>query len=125
MRINESARLIKKTAARMGESLTITMVVRALLRSYRLEINNSHGHPPQRDLGNCDFNRLSNRVLKEEVERISKEKVQISQIRLAYLVQTGDDTRIKAERDGLEAAISRYGRLSRRGPVGRDVNTVV
>jgi hypothetical protein len=113
--VSESAKRVKASAAKMGESLPMTMIVRALLRSCRREMQSGSRPLARPGLNLADLKGLSNGVLREEIARHSRDRVQNSEVRLARAEQLGDDTKIKTERDGLDRAIELRDRLANRG----------
>lgn len=109
--VSESAKRIKATAERSGESLPMTMIVRAVLRSYRIAAKDKHGPLSDPELDIAGLRLLNEKVLKDEIARHSRDRVKNSEMRLAHAEQVGDDGRIKAEKDGLEHAIELRDRL--------------
>jgi len=103
--VNLSSRRIKANAERAGESLPMSMIVRCVLRSYRLAAMDKSGPlaGPTFDIGGLEL--LNEKVLTSEIARQSRDRVSDSDVRLARARQLGDDARIKAERSGLEQAI--------------------
>ncbi|HSO74079.1 MAG TPA: hypothetical protein VLU47_04515 [Blastocatellia bacterium] len=111
--VSESAKRIKASAERAGESLPMTMVVRAVLRSYRLAAKDKYGPLSNPELDIEGIALLNEKVLKDEIARHSRDRVKTSEMRLAHAEGLGDDSRIKAEKDGLEQAIEVRDRLGR------------
>jgi len=114
--ISESAKRIKMSAERAGESLPMTMIVRAVLRSYRIAAKDKYGPLSDPELDIEGITLLNDKVLKDEIARHSRDRVKNSEMRLAHAEGQGDDARIKVEKDGLEHAIEvrdRIGRESR------------
>jgi hypothetical protein len=109
--VSESAKRIKASAERSGESLPMTMIVRAVLRSYRIAAKDKHGPLSDPELDIAGLRLLNEKVLKDEIARHSRDRVKNSEMRLAHAEQVGDDGRIKAEKDGLEHAIELRDRL--------------
>ena len=111
--VSESAKRIKASAERAGESLPMTMVVRAVLRSYRIAAKDKYGPLSNPELDIEGITLLNEKVLKDEIARHSRDRVKTSEMRLAHAEGLGDDGRIKAEKDGLEHAIEVRDRLGR------------
>jgi hypothetical protein len=109
--VSESAKRIKASAERSGESLPMTMIVRAVLRSYRIAAKDKHGPLSDPELDIAGLRLLNEKVLKDEIARHSRDRVKNSEMRLAHAEQVGDDGRIKVEKDGLEHAIELRDRL--------------
>jgi len=115
--ISESAKRIKKNAERAGESLPMTMVVRAVLRSYRIAARDKYGPLSSAELDVAGITLLNDKVLKDEIARHTRDRVRNSEIRLAHAENVGDDARIRVEKDGLEHAIAVRDRLGRQSTV--------
>jgi hypothetical protein len=111
--ISESAKRIKISAERAGESLPMTMIVRAVLRSYRIAAKDKFGPLSDTELDIEGINLLNDKVLKDEIARHSRDRVKNSEMRLAHAEGIGDDARIKVEKDGLEHAIEVRDRIGR------------
>jgi|GEM_PF-3185518 len=111
--VSESAKRIKAAAERSGESLPMTMIVRAVLRSYRTAAKDKHGPLSDPELDIEGLTLLNEKVLKDEIARHTRDRVKNSEIRLAHAEGLGDDARIKVEKDGLEQAIAVRERLGR------------
>jgi hypothetical protein len=107
--VSQSAKRIKASAERMGESLPITSIVRAFLRSYRIAMQGGDGFM-ERSARPVDMRRLGERVLRNEIARLSRDRVKTTETRLAQARRLGDDTRIKAEEAALQRAISQRDR---------------
>jgi hypothetical protein len=108
--VSESAKRIKVRAEKMGESLPITMIVRSFLRSYRAE---DGCRPPQgSDPDTTNLRDLRDKVLRNEIERTSTDRIQTSKGRLAQAARRGDDAAIEAERDILEQTVKRLDQLT-------------
>ncbi|MCI0487361.1 MAG: hypothetical protein L0229_12270 [Blastocatellia bacterium] len=112
--VTESAKRIKANAEKVGESLPMTMIVRGVLRSYRTEAKERPGLFVGSELDIVSLKVLNNKVLRDEIARHSKDRVKNSEARLARAKRLGDDTKIKAERDDLEQAITLRDRLAER-----------
>ena len=112
--VSKSAKLITRSAADAGEPVTMTMVVRGVLRSYRLAAADRYGAlaEPEPDLDG--LRRLNAKVLQDELARHSKDRVKTSERLLVRAKQLGDDTIIKAERDRLQQAIEVRDRLAKK-----------
>ncbi len=110
--VSESAKRVKVGAEKIGESLPMTMIVRGVLRSYRLAAKDEYGPlaKPEPDIAGLRI--LNEKVLKDEVARHSLERVKNSETRLAHAKRLGDDTRIKVEKEGLERAVELRDRLT-------------
>ena len=111
--VSESAKRIKSAAERAGESLPMTMIVRAVLRSYRTAARDKYGPLSDAELDIEGITLLNEKVLKDEIARHTKDRVKNSELRLAHAEGLGDDARIKVEKDGLEHAIEVRDRLGR------------
>jgi hypothetical protein len=112
--VSESAKRIKATAEKAGESLPMTMIVRGVLRSYRQEAKDRYGALAEPELNLAGLRTLNDKVLKDEIARHSKDRVKNSERRLDHAKQLGDDTKVKVERNGLEQAIELRDRLAER-----------
>lgn len=110
--VTESAKRVKASAEKMGESLPMTMVVRGVLRSYRLAAKDKYGPLAEQEPDIAGLKSLNEKVLRDEVARHSRERVKNSETRLAHAKRLGDDTRIKVEKEGLEHAIELRERLA-------------
>ncbi|MEK6301755.1 MAG: hypothetical protein AABO41_13675 [Acidobacteriota bacterium] len=115
--ISESAKRIKMNAERAGESLPMTMIVRAVLRSYRIAAKDKYGPLSGPELDVAGITLLNDKVLKDEIARHTRDRVRNSEMRLAHAEGLGDDARIKVEKDGLEHAIAVRDRLGRASTV--------
>jgi hypothetical protein len=111
--VSESAKRIKASAEKSGESLPMTMVVRGVLRAYRLAAKDKYGPLAEPDLDITGLMSLNEKVLRDEITRHSRDRVKNSETRLAHAERLGDDARVKAEKDGLEHAIALRDRLTR------------
>jgi hypothetical protein len=111
--VSESAKRIKASAEKAGESLPMTMVVRGVLRAYRLAARDKYGPLAEPDLDVTGLMSLNEKVLRDEIARHSRDRVKNSEARLAHAERAGDDARVKAEKDGLEHAIALRERLTR------------
>jgi len=111
--VSESAKRIKASAERAGESLPMTMIVRGVLRSYRLAAKDRNGPLSEPELDMAGLRVLNEKVLKDEIARHTRDRVKNSEMRLAHAERLGDDARIKAEKDGLEHALELRDRLGK------------
>jgi hypothetical protein len=111
---SRSAKRIKAHAQTMGESLSVTGIVRAFLRTYRLAAGDGRRHSPC-GLTLADLRGLSDNVLRDELARHSNDRVQTSETRLARAVRLRDEPKIELERKGLETAIKIRDRLAQQG----------
>ena len=111
--VSESSKRIKASGEKVGELLPMTKIVRGVLRSYRLAAKDKLGPLAGPDLDMAGLRVLNEKVLKSELARHSRERVKTSETRLAHAERLNDDTRIKAEKDGLERAIELRDRLTR------------
>ena len=91
----------------------MTMVVRAVLRSYRIAARDKYGPLSSAELDVAGITLLNDKVLKDEIARHTRDRVRNSEIRLAHAENVGDDARIRVEKDGLEHAIAVRDRLGR------------
>jgi hypothetical protein len=112
--VSESAKDIKRSAADVGEPLPMPMIVRGVLRSYRLAAADRYGALAEPEVNYAGLRRLNRKILQEETARHSSDRVKVRQRQLACAKQLGDDTRIKAEEDGLKLAIELRDRLTER-----------
>lgn len=110
--IRQSAKQIKASAARIGEALPMTMIVRGVLRSYREAAADDCGPLARPDLDIPGLKKLNDKVLTDEIARLLRDRVTDSQARLANARRLGDVTTIKAEEDGLGRAIESLRRLA-------------
>ena len=111
--VSESAKRIKMSAEKSGASLPMTTVVRGVLQAYRLAARDKYGPLAEPDLDITGLMSLNEKVLRDEITRHSRDRVKNSETRLAHAERLGDDTRVKAERDGLEHAIALRDRLTK------------
>jgi hypothetical protein len=110
--VSESSKRIKASAEKAGEFLPMTMVVRRVLRSYRQAAADQYGplSEPEPDIEG--LRALNEKVLREGLASHSSDRVKNSETRLTQARQLGDDTKIKAEKEGLERAIELRDRLA-------------
>jgi hypothetical protein len=112
--VGESAKRIKLSAGEMGETLPMTMIVRSVLRSYRLAAKDEHGPLAKAEPDISGLQSLNGKILRDELARHSRDRVRNSEMRLAHAERLGDDGRIMAEKERLERAIELRARLARR-----------
>jgi hypothetical protein len=110
--VSESSKRIKASAERAGESMPLAMIVRGVLRAYRVAAADKEGPLAGPDLDIPGLATLNDKVLKGEIARHTKERVKNSEARLARAERLGDDSRIKAEKGELELAIEVRSRLA-------------
>ncbi|MGA9768098.1 MAG: hypothetical protein WBV94_03600 [Blastocatellia bacterium] len=110
--VSESAKRVKVAAEKIGESLPMTMIVRGVLRSYRVAAKDEYGPLAKPEPDIAGLRSLNEKVLRDEVARHSLDRVKNSETRLAHAKRLGDDTRIKVEKEGLERAIELRDRLT-------------
>jgi len=110
--VNESSRQIKVSAQKAGATLPMTIIVRGVLRSYRLAATDESGPLAGRTFDISDLRRLNEGVLRREIARYTRDRVKDSEARLARAQRLGEGERIKDERDGLEHAIELRDRLA-------------
>jgi hypothetical protein len=110
--VNESSRQIKRSAQKAGATLPMTMIVRGVLRSYRLAATDEYGPLAGPGFDISGLRRLNDGILRCEIARHTRDSVKNSEARLAQAQRHGDGERIKVERDGLEHAIELRDRLA-------------
>ena len=110
--VSESSKRIKASAERAGESMPLAMIVRGVLRAYRLAASEKDGPLAGPELDVTGVAKLNDTVLKGEIARHTKERVKNSEARLARAERLGDDSRIKAEKGELELALEVRSRLA-------------
>lgn len=110
--VNESSRQIKRSAQKAGSTLPMPMIVRGVLRSYRLAAIDECGPLAGPGFDISGLRRLNDGILRCEIARHTRESVKNSEARLARAQRHGDGERIKLERDGLEHAIELRDRLA-------------
>ncbi|HEY7914510.1 MAG TPA: hypothetical protein VIG62_21540 [Blastocatellia bacterium] len=110
--VGESAKRIKARAGKMGETLPMTMIVRSVLRSYRLAAKDKEGPLARPEPSIADLHSLNAKILKDELTRHSRDRVRNSRIRLAHAERLRDEGRILAEKERLERAIELHDRLA-------------
>lgn len=67
--VSESAKQIKASAQRAGESIPMTVIVRAVLRSYRHAAKDKYGPFSQAEVDRDGLRDLNKRVLDDEIAR--------------------------------------------------------
>lgn len=110
--VKESSRLIKESSRKDGNSLPMSMIVRGVLRSYRLAAMDKGGPLAGPTIDMTGLQRLNNRVLTDETSRLATERVRNGRASLARAERLGDDARIKTEKYELELAIELTDRLA-------------
>jgi hypothetical protein len=110
--VSESSKRIKASAERAGESMPLAMIVRGVLRAYRVAAADKNGPLAGPELDIPGLASLNDKVLKGEIARHTRERVKNSEARLARAERLGDDSRIKAEKGELEHAIEVRSRLA-------------
>jgi len=110
--VRESSRRIKASAQRAGESLPMTMIVRSVLRSYRLAAMDKAGPLAGPHLDAAGLRVLNARVLNSEIARHCGERVRNGKARVARAERLGDAARIRIEKDELEHALESMDRLT-------------
>lgn len=111
--VSESAKSIKESADKIGEHLPMMMVVRGVLRSYRLAAKDINGPLAEPEPDIAGLKSLNEQVLKDQIIRLSRDRVKSMEKRLSNAIRVGDDVRINAEREGLERAIELRDRLAK------------
>ena len=103
--IAESAKRIKASAERAGESLPMTMIVRGVLRAYRLAAKEEDGPFAEMEPDFARLRGLNETVLRDEIARHSRDRVKNDEQRLAHAERQSDDTRIKSEKERLRRSM--------------------
>lgn len=109
--VSESSKSIKASAEKAGESLPMSMIVRGVLRSYRLALKDKSGPLAEAEFDMAGLRLLNAEVLKDELSRHSRDRVNNIKRHLAHARQNGDGARIKDVEDGLQRAIALRDRL--------------
>jgi hypothetical protein len=112
--VSKSAKLITRSAANAGEPVPMTMIVRGVLRSYRLEAADRYGALAAAEPDLAGLRRLNEKVLRDETARHSRDRVKTNEKHLAHAKRLGDDTRIKTAKDDLVHAIELHDRLAKK-----------
>jgi hypothetical protein len=112
--VSESAKSIKEEAGKIGETLPMTMIVRGVLRSYRLAAKDINGPLAEPEPDIAGLRVLNEKVLKDQIMHHSRDRVKGIEKRLSHAQRLGDDVRINAEREGLEQAIELRDRLAKK-----------
>ena len=111
--IKESAKLIKASAARIGEDLPMPMIVRGVLKAYRQAAEDPYGPLAAAEPDIAELRLLNKKILREELARYSRDKAKDSEARVTRTQRLGDVTRIRAEQDELERVIELARRAGR------------
>ncbi|HEX5734885.1 MAG TPA: hypothetical protein VF131_18790 [Blastocatellia bacterium] len=111
--VSESSKRIKASAEKAGESLPMNMIVRGVLRSYYLALNDKSGPLAEAAFDIAGIRLLNEEVLKDELARHSRDRVSNIKRQLAQARQHGDNARIKDVEDGLQRAIASRDRLDK------------
>ena len=109
--VSESSKSIKASAEKAGESLPMTMIVRGVLRSYRLAAKDIYGPLAEAEFDIAGIRMLNKKVLKDEIARHSRDRVNNIKRQLAQARRHGDEGRIKAVEEDLNRAIVSRDRL--------------
>ena len=109
--VSESSKSIKASAEKAGESLPMSMIVRGVLRSYRLAAKDKYGPLADAEFDIAGLRLLNEEILKKEIARHSHDRVNIIKRQLASARRNGDDARVKAVEDVLERALAWRDRL--------------
>jgi hypothetical protein len=112
--VSESSKQIKRRAARAGESLPMTIIVRGVLRSYRAAAREGREALAGSELNLEKLRELNDRVLKQEIIRHTRERVEDGKARLERAKRLGDEAKIKTERAALEGSIAARDHLASR-----------
>jgi hypothetical protein len=106
--VNESSRQIKASAEKAGEFLPMPMIVRGVLRSYRLAAMDKDGPLAGPDFDIGGLKSLNEKVLRSEIARYSGEKARDAKASLAR----ADAATIKSEKGAVELSIELRARLA-------------
>lgn len=79
--VSESARCIRASAEKAGEHLAMPLVVRSVLRSYRLATKDKHGPFADHSPDMPALGRLNERILRAEIARQSQDRMKKSEAR--------------------------------------------
>ena len=112
--VSESSKSIKASAEKAGESLPMAMIVRGVLRSYRRAAKDKYGPLADAAFDIVGLRLLNKEILKEEISRYSRDRVNNIKRQLASAQRHGDDAKIKDVEDGLERAIAWRDRLDKK-----------
>ncbi len=104
--VSESSKSIKASAEKAGETLPMSMIVRGVLRSYRMAAKDKYGPLADSGFDIAGLRLLNEEILKKEIARHSSDRVNNTQRQLAQARRHGDDARIKVVEDNLERAIA-------------------
>ncbi|HKY03575.1 MAG TPA: hypothetical protein VJQ56_01730 [Blastocatellia bacterium] len=111
--VSQSAKRVKARAETEGEFLPMTAVVRGVLRAYRAAIKVQHEALAGFEADAEKLKDLNTAILKEELKRHRRERVETGKMRVDQAARSGDEAKVKTERDGLERALAARDRFSR------------
>lgn len=97
--VRESSRHIKARTERAGQPLPMSLIVRGVLKSYRLEATDEDGPLQAVAVDIAALERLNDRISRSEVARYARDRARNSDPKLARGDRPIDDPRIKVERD--------------------------
>lgn len=112
--VSESSKSIKASAEKAGETLPMATIVRGVLRSYRLALKDKYGPLAEAEIDIEGLRMLNKKVLKDEIARHSRDRVNNIKRQLAHARRYGDEARVKTIEDGLEHAIASRDRLDKK-----------
>jgi hypothetical protein len=112
--VSESSKSIKASAEKAGEPLSMTTIVRGVLRAFRIAAKDKYGPLANAELNIAGIRMLNKKVLKDEIARHSQDRVNNIKRQLTYARRHGDEARIKVVEEGLERAIASRDRLNER-----------
>jgi hypothetical protein len=112
--VGESAKRIRAAAARAGESLPITKIIKGVLRAYRLAAAQEGGPLAGNEPDLAAIEILNAKILRDEIASLSQERLKTSEARLARAKSDGDDTRIRAEESEIERGIELRDSMAKR-----------
>jgi len=110
--VSMSAKRIKAIAEEAGEHISMTMIVRSVLRFYQVAAKEKHGPLSGHEPDMAGIRRLNEKVLKNEIARHTEERVKNCETRLTRASRLGDEARIKTEKDALDIALKIRDRLA-------------
>lgn len=111
--VSQSAKRVKARAETEGEFLPMTMIVRGVLRAYRAAIKDQRGALAGFEADAVKLKSLNTAILKEELKRHRRERVETSKTRLDQANRSGDESKVRTEKDALDRAIAVRDRVSR------------
>ncbi len=111
--VSQSAKRVKARAETEGEFLPMTLVVRGVLRAYRVAIKEQRGALAGLEADAVKLKSLNTAILKEELKRHRRERVENSKTRLDQASRSGDEAKVRTEKDALERAIAARDKLQR------------